>query len=111
MGKGTTRPVKGVTLSLVGSLIMLVFGNPALPNDMLFVPPFTYVSLATPMGQLSFICGVLILAFGYLMTRRPKPSGIIIMILAITSIIAGLDRYYIGSILALTGGLVGYMGK
>ncbi|WXG44050.1 MAG: hypothetical protein WED04_08465 [Promethearchaeati archaeon SRVP18_Atabeyarchaeia-1] len=105
----TTR--YGATLTLIGGLLLLIFGNPALPEGMLFIPYMTYMNLATPVGQLSVVCGISILIFDYLMFRGRKWSGMVIAILAGLSIVVGLDRYYVGSIMAFIGGLVGYFGR
>ena len=109
--RGAAKPKYGVIFSLIGALEIIIFGNPALPENMPFVPPFEYVNLATTAGALSYLCGVSIIFFVLVITRGHRWSGIAIAILGALSIIVGLDRFYIGSILAVIGGIVGYLGR
>jgi hypothetical protein len=55
--------------------------------------------------------GILIILVGYLgYAGKGKMLGIIVLIFAIINLIAGADFYVIGTILAIIGGILIYVG-
>ena len=110
MGKGAAKPRIGFYISLIGGILMLIWGILSLASVKL---GFSIMSSLGSMdlGILSVIWGILVLIFAYLMYGGRKWAAIIIVILGILNIIVGFDLYFIWSIITIIGGLVGYMGR
>jgi hypothetical protein len=104
MSKGKAKPMIGFLLSLIGGLIILIFG--ALLAMILLIP-----------GVAGILWGLLIVILAFLAYMKPnKMYGIIILILAIINLAGsffgfGADFWYIGSILSLIGGILVYIEK
>jgi hypothetical protein len=115
------KPLFGMLLSLIGGLIMLVVGvlaamNIITGNFLLGSSAlFGGLNLLGYGGVFAFIFGILIVVFSILMYMKPKNKmywGLLIVIFAVLNILLGYDVLFIGSILALIGGLIGwFMGK
>lgn len=92
----------GFILSLIGGIIILIFGA---------------LALATLAGILGIVWGILIVILALIAYMKPnKMYGIIILILAIINLAGffvgfGADFWYIGSILSLLGGILVYIEK
>jgi hypothetical protein len=107
-----TKPLFGMLLSLIGALVIIIASVLAAVNVTVI---FGSLNLVPYAGIFAFIWGILIVVFSILMYMKPKSKmmfGLLIIIFAIVNIVAGYDIVFVGSILALIGGLVGwFMGK
>lgn len=98
---------------VVGVLAALgmITGNFLLGSSALFGG----LSLLAYGGAFAGIFGILIVIFSILMYMMPKNKmywGLLIIIFAVLNILVGYDVIFVGSILALIGGFVGwFMGK
>jgi len=108
MSKGKAKPMIGFILSLIGGLIILIWGLLELAIFAGFLG----------LGVGGAIWGLLILIFAILSYMRPnKMFGIIILILGIinavgyTLLFFGADFFWIGSILSIIGGILVYIEK
>lgn len=106
------KPLFGMLLSFIGGLIIIIASILAAINITIV---FGSLNLIPMTGIYAFVWGILIIIFSFLLFMKPKSKmywGLLIIIFAIVNILLGYDIIFIGSILALIGGLVGWlMGK
>jgi hypothetical protein len=94
------KPIFGFILSLIGGIIILLFGA---------------LGFATLAGILGIVWGILVVIFALLLYMKGKIWGILVLIIGLINLIGtfvsfGADFYWIGSILSILGGLLGYLG-
>jgi uncharacterized membrane protein (UPF0136 family) len=111
MGKGAAKPKYGFYISLIGGILMLIWGILGLAGVTVGYSLLVGTLGSMVVGVMSVIWGILILIFAYLMYSGRRWGGIIIVILGILNIIVGFDLYFIWSIISIIGGLIGYMGR
>jgi len=115
------KPLFGMLLGLIGGLVILIVGvllatNMVTQNFLRGAASvFGGLDLTGHGGILAGVFGIVIIIAAILMYMMPKNKmifGLVIIILAILNIIIGYDVLFIGSIVALIGGIVGwYLGK
>jgi hypothetical protein len=115
------KPLFGMLLSFIGGLILLIVGImlavTAISGNFLLGTSSVFggLDLTGHGGIFGSIFGVVIIIFAILMYMMPKNKmifGLLIIILAILNIVIGYDLLFVGSIVALIGGIVGwFMGK
>jgi hypothetical protein len=115
------KPLFGMLLSFIGGVLMLIVGvllatGMATQNFLLGAASiFGGLNLLGFGGIFAGVFGILVVIFAILMYMMPKNKmifGLLIIILAILNIIIGYDVLFIGSILALIGGIIGwFVGK
>jgi hypothetical protein len=115
------KPLFGMLLSLIGGLIILIVGvllSIGMVNQNFLhgaASVFGGLDLTGHGGIFAGVFGIVIIIFGILLYMMPKNKmifGLVIIIVAILNIIIGYDLLFVGSIVALIGGIVGwYLGK
>ena len=110
MGNVAKKPIYGLVLSLVGGITMIVSVALLLLNisDM----PYRLFPDSRINEILGLVLGILTVRFGFQgYVGNGKTWGIVVLIFGIINLIAGADVYFIGSILAILGGVLLRTGK
>jgi hypothetical protein len=106
------KPLYGMLLSVVGGIVILVASVLKLVGTSVIWGGLEL--LVGNGGLIGVIMGILIVAFALSKSYMPKYKNlfaILILILAILNILLGWDFLIVGSVLAIVGAIMGYLGK
>jgi MFS family permease len=108
------RPAGAILLSYIGGLLVLfsgisIFILGSFMSSIIPVPGVPVGVMIITAGIWGIICGVFIIAGGYLLQSKPREAhtlwGILIFVFALTSYFGG-GGFFIGGILGIVGGLM-----